>query len=176
MRQTGLYALRVAGTPLPVGLLVTDEDFPELNTADELIQPLIYLTTSAERRALLDAQVPKRAVDEFWLKVAGGNQTQARQLIRTYYGRVAAANQLFTAHKAGWMTDRGMLYIVLGAPKPFIGQLVKSTGCTGAPRTAAPRIRSGTNPVPLPPNTMNWCAGRSMKCCGMPPLSNGEKE
>ncbi|UOQ53167.1 GWxTD domain-containing protein [Hymenobacter cellulosivorans] len=117
LSQPGLYALRVSGTAAPVGLLVTDEDFPELNTADELIQPLIYLTTSAERNALREAAQPKRAVDQFWLKVAGGNQTQARQLIRTYYGRVAAANQLFTAHKAGWMTDRGMLYTVLGAPE-----------------------------------------------------------
>ncbi|MCB2407243.1 GWxTD domain-containing protein [Hymenobacter lucidus] len=116
LRQPGLYALRVGGNTTPLGLLVTDADFPELNTADELIQPLIYLTTSAERKSLTDAPDPKRAVDQFWLKVAGGNQTVARQLIRTYYGRVAAANQLFTAHKAGWMTDRGMLYIALGAP------------------------------------------------------------
>jgi GWxTD domain-containing protein len=116
LRQAGLYALRVVGAAFPLGLLVADEDFPELNTADELIQPLIYLTTSAERKKLTDAADPKRAVDQFWLNAASGNQTMARQLIRTYYGRVAAANQLFTAHKAGWMTDRGMLYITLGAP------------------------------------------------------------
>ncbi|TGE13787.1 GWxTD domain-containing protein [Hymenobacter elongatus] len=117
IRQPGLYALRVAGAAAAYGLLVVDQDFPEFNTATALIQPLIYLTTSAERQKLLDAPAPKRAVDQFWLDVAGANQTIARQLIRTYYGRVAAANQLFTAHKAGWMTDRGMLYIALGAPE-----------------------------------------------------------
>ncbi|TGE26989.1 GWxTD domain-containing protein [Hymenobacter metallicola] len=114
--QAGLYMLRVDGAPSGYGLLVTDPDFPELTTADELIQPLIYLTTSAERKKLYDAPEPKRAVDQFWLRVAGDNQGVARQLIRTYYGRVTAANQLFTAHKPGWMTDRGMLYVALGAP------------------------------------------------------------
>ncbi|MCB2376019.1 GWxTD domain-containing protein [Hymenobacter sp. BT635] len=117
LAQPGLYMLRVAEAPMGYGLLVVDQDFPELNTADELIQPLIYLTTSAERKKLTDAAEPKRAVDAFWLKVAGGNQTVARQLIRTYYERVRVANQLFTTHKAGWMTDRGMLYIALGAPE-----------------------------------------------------------
>ncbi|TGE22074.1 GWxTD domain-containing protein [Hymenobacter aquaticus] len=116
LSQAGLYMLRVAEAPAGYGLLVVDQDFPALNTADELIQPLIYLTTSAERQKLTDAPEPKRAVDQFWLKVAGSNQPVARQLIRTYYGRVAAANELFTTHKAGWMTDRGLLYVVLGAP------------------------------------------------------------
>ena len=114
--EPGLYTLRLAGEPSMLGLLVTGAEYPDLTTADELIQPLIYLTTSAERKKLYDSPNPKRAVDEFWLRAAAGQQTLARQAIRLYYSRAATANQLFAAHKAGWMTDRGMLYMVLGAP------------------------------------------------------------
>lgn len=37
-------------------------------------------------------------------------------MIRTYYSRVEMANKLFTAHKAGWATDRGMIYLIYGRP------------------------------------------------------------
>ncbi|MBC6696868.1 GWxTD domain-containing protein [Hymenobacter sp. BT190] len=114
--EPGLYTLRLPGEPSTLGLLVADSDYPNLTSADALIQPLIYLTTSTERAKLYAASNPKRAVDEFWLAAAAGQQTLARQAIRTYYGRAAVANELFAAHKAGWMTDRGMLYVVLGAP------------------------------------------------------------
>lgn len=113
----GLFLLRVGSSPVRSGLLVEDNQFPQLTTADELIAPLIYLTTSQERQKLFDAPDPKKAVDQFWLTVAANSQPIARQLIRTYYGRVAEASQLFSAHKAGWLTDRGLLYLVLGPPE-----------------------------------------------------------
>ncbi|GGE96210.1 GWxTD domain-containing protein [Hymenobacter cavernae] len=113
----GLYSLRVNGSTRPVGLLAERNSFPELTVAVELIQPLIYLTSTAERQKLYNSPDPKRAVDQFWLGVAANQQVIARQLIRTYYERVAAANRLFSSYKAGWMTDRGMLYIVYGPPE-----------------------------------------------------------
>jgi GWxTD domain-containing protein len=118
--QPGLYALRVGGLggePIrTVPLLVTRPDFPGQSTADELIENLLYLTTAAERQQLRQATNPKRAVDQFWLTSAGGDQARARDYIRRYYGLVTAANELFTGHKAGWLTDQGLLYVVLGAP------------------------------------------------------------
>lgn len=120
--RPGLYLLRVREGEPRSGLLVEENTFPALTSADELIAPLIYLTTSAERKKLFDAPEPKKAVDQFWLTVAGNNQTIARQLIRTYYGRVQEANQFFSAHKAGWLTDRGLLYLVLGPPESVYRQ------------------------------------------------------
>jgi GWxTD domain-containing protein len=118
--QQGLYALRVGGAggePIrTVPLLVARPDFPGQTTADELIENLLYLTTSAERQQLRQAASPKRAVDQFWLTAAGGDQARARDLIRRYYGLVTAANELFTGHKPGWLTDRGLVYVVLGPP------------------------------------------------------------
>ncbi|MCC2546844.1 GWxTD domain-containing protein [Hymenobacter sp. BT175] len=116
LAAAGVYSLRVGSENPALGLLVEDSQYPEVSTPNDLLQPLIYITTSTERRSMREAAETKRAVDQFWLKTATGQQTIARQLIRTYYARVAEANRLFTAHKAGWMTDRGMLYIVLGPP------------------------------------------------------------
>ncbi|GAB3287562.1 hypothetical protein GCM10027348_02330 [Hymenobacter tenuis] len=115
--RSGLYLLRAGNASLRSGVLVEDNNFPELTSADELIAPLIYMTTSEERKKLFDAPDPKKAVDQFWLTVAADNQPIAKQLIRTYYGRVQEANELFSAHKAGWLTDRGLLYLVLGPPE-----------------------------------------------------------
>jgi GWxTD domain-containing protein len=118
--QQGLYALRVGGAggePVrTVPLLVVEPSFPGQRTAPELIEPLLYLTTAAERQQLRQATDPKRAVDQFWLAAAGGDQVRGRDYIRRYYGLVTVANELFTGHKAGWLTDRGLLYVVLGAP------------------------------------------------------------
>ncbi|GAB3834259.1 GWxTD domain-containing protein [Hymenobacter jeollabukensis] len=113
--EPGLYTLQLGDTP-PLGVLVQPGRFPEVATAPELIDPLRYLTTSVEREQLERSEAPKRAVDEFWLRAGGNEQSVARVLIRDFYGRVAEANRLFTAHKPGWMTDRGLLYVVLGPP------------------------------------------------------------
>ncbi|WP_167855452.1 GWxTD domain-containing protein [Hymenobacter fodinae] len=115
--SSGLYLIRAGSNSAWSGLLVEENSFPELTSADELIAPLTFSTTSAERKKLFDAPDPKKAVDKFWLDLAGGNQALAKQLIRTYYGRVMEANRLFSAHKAGWLTDRGLMYLVLGPPE-----------------------------------------------------------
>jgi GWxTD domain-containing protein len=117
----GLYALKVGGAggepvrTLP--LLVVAASFPGQRTAPEIIEPLLYLTTNAERQGLLKAPDPKRAIDRFWLDAAGGDQVRGRDMIRRYYQRVTTANEVFTGHKAGWLTDRGLLYVVLGPPQ-----------------------------------------------------------
>ncbi|GAA4376295.1 GWxTD domain-containing protein [Hymenobacter koreensis] len=113
----GLYTVQPADAGPPLGVLAPDGEFPEITTASELITPLRYLTTSEERQRMEQSTAPKRAVDAFWLRVANNREAVARQLIRQYYGRVEDANALFTAHKPGWMTDRGMLYLVLGPPE-----------------------------------------------------------
>lgn len=97
------------------GILVQPNAFPQVTMAKELLAPLIYLTTSAEREAMTREADTKAAIDRFWLKIAGDEST-ARRLIRTYYGRVETANKLYTSHKAGWATDRGMIYIIYGRP------------------------------------------------------------
>jgi GWxTD domain-containing protein len=113
--EPGLYGIEIGGKSVG-GLLVESTTFPDLVSAQDLIQPLIYLTTADERNKLYSAKDPKAAVDKFWLGV-NPNQNEARRLIRLYYERVTAANKFFTAHKAGWLTDRGMIYMIFGPPE-----------------------------------------------------------
>ena len=114
--QPGLYALRQGADGPLTPLLVEDGGFPDIRTAPDLIRPLVYLTTVQERQTLYNAPDPKQATDRFWLDAAQGETEVARGLIRAWYGRVAEANRLFSAHKPGWMTDRGLLWVVLGPP------------------------------------------------------------
>ncbi|OGX86011.1 hypothetical protein BEN47_13620 [Hymenobacter lapidarius] len=153
--EPGLYSLRVGGAGAalsgPLAVMVADNDYPALTTAAELIEPLRYLTTSQERQRLTNAADPKRAVDKFWLDIAQGNQSLGKELIRRYYGRVTAANRLFAAHKAGWLTDRGLLYVVLGPPpsvrRLFTGEerwFYSEGGVNGGPVTYTFRPRPST--------------------------------
>lgn len=115
LTESGLYGIELGGRQAGGLFVESSSSFPELTTAQDLIQPLIYLTSSEERKKLYDAKDPKAAIDNFWLGIAA-NQATARRLIRIYYERVADANRFFSAHKAGWLTDRGMIYLVFGPP------------------------------------------------------------
>ncbi|MBD1398344.1 GWxTD domain-containing protein [Pontibacter sp. JH31] len=114
LQQEGLY-LFGADMPGQSGLLVQEGAYPLVTRVQDLIPPLIYLTTSAERETLYSAKNQKIAVDNFWMRVAK-DKSLARELIRTYYTRVENANRLYTSYKPGWATDRGMIYIVYGKP------------------------------------------------------------
>ena len=114
LEQEGLYLLRT-GSGATQGLMVQGGTFPLITRVQDMITPLIYLTTSAEREVLYNTQDKKAAVDNFWLKIAKDKKL-ARELIRTYYTRVETANKLYTSFKPGWATDRGMIYIIYGKP------------------------------------------------------------
>ncbi|HLG34055.1 MAG TPA: GWxTD domain-containing protein [Bacteroidia bacterium] len=96
-------------------LLRLHDDFPEQTNSKQLIESVRYLMTRKEFDELKNSPNPKGAVDKFWLDL-GGNADRTRQLIRRYYSRVQFANEHFTSYQEGWKTDRGMIYIIFGAP------------------------------------------------------------
>ncbi|WP_190277453.1 GWxTD domain-containing protein [Adhaeribacter rhizoryzae] len=112
--QEGLFVLDAGESS--TSIISVANEYPELTTARELIEPLIYMTSSEERKKLYEATEPKKALDRFWLDIANQNQELAKRLIKEYYQRVKEANIFFSSHKDGWLTDRGMLYIILGKP------------------------------------------------------------
>lgn len=89
--------------------------FPYVAQAEDLLGPLRYITTSAEFESLSKSADVKRAIDEFWVRIAG-NPARAKELISRFYNRVQEANVYYTSYKPGWMTDRGMVYIAMGPP------------------------------------------------------------
>jgi GWxTD domain-containing protein len=91
------------------------DTYPAVNTPETMIEPLAYLASRDEIAGLKSALKPKVALDDFWIK-CGGNVDKARELIRIYYTRVYYSNYYFASYKEGWMTERGMIYIIYGPP------------------------------------------------------------
>jgi GWxTD domain-containing protein len=115
--QKGFYTWQRQDLTAPVQyLIVVDADFPVPKQPNSLLEPLIYISSDDEYRRASDHAQPKAALDRFWLQLTEGDQEAARKKIRTFYRRVEMANRLFTSHTEGWKTDRGMIYIVMGAP------------------------------------------------------------
>jgi len=92
--------------------------FPQIETVQELRDPLVYLMTTREYEALKeidDTEELKETIDAFWLRNMD-NAQQAQQVIELYYSRVEQANLQFSNFKDGWKTDMGFVYIMFGPP------------------------------------------------------------
>ncbi len=100
------------------GFIITNfgRNFPKIKDSDALIEPLAYITTSADYNNLMKEENKKLAADNFWLNLAGSTG-RAREMIRIYYNRVYFSNYYFSNILPGWKTDRGMVYIVYGPPQ-----------------------------------------------------------
>jgi GWxTD domain-containing protein len=96
-------------------LFMYNEQFPEINTLNQIIAPLRYITAKKEYQKLTQYQDLKKASDDFWIR-CGKDREKTKKLIKGYYGRVAYANSYFTSFKEGWKTDRGSIYIIFGPP------------------------------------------------------------
>lgn len=115
--REGLYYVQVDTTQSEgLGILVKNDRYPKMTQPDLLTQPLLYMSTNQEITEMQSARDSKKALDKYWLSLMNGNPDLARQVIRTFYGRVEEANRLFTTYKEGWKTDKGMIFIVLGPP------------------------------------------------------------
>ncbi len=113
--KPGIHQWSAEGSQRKIVLPARRPHFPAMRDLDEMMKATRYIATRSEYKAMMEARDPKRALDAFWLQFAG-NPEDARELIRTYYGRVRDANVHFSGLKEGWRTDRGMVHIVLGHP------------------------------------------------------------
>jgi GWxTD domain-containing protein len=118
VKDKGLYVLTQEpdGHSDGFGFMVVGERFPRDTEAEALRASLAYMSTPKEIEELKTTADPKEALDMYFLNVSKGNQTMAKQLIKTYYKRVADANKLFTSYKEGWKTDKGMVFVIMGPP------------------------------------------------------------
>lgn len=97
---------------------VKSENYPTVQTPEELARPLIYLMGRDKHEEIMEIEDPdslKEAIDRFWLSNIG-NMNKAKSVISLYYERVEQANKQFTTFKEGWKTDMGMVYILFGPP------------------------------------------------------------
>lgn len=115
--EQGLYFVSVDSAS-EIGFTIRrfTKKFPYINSPMQMLMPLRYLCSTPEFKQMLNNPDKKKAVDDFWLKITG-NEERARNQIAIYYNRVQNANKLFSGMQEGWMTDRGMIYIVFGPPE-----------------------------------------------------------
>jgi len=115
-KKAGFYHLLInAESKTGLTLFRFGGNFPGLKNMDELIEPLRFITSKKEFMDIEDAADQKQALDAFWLDNTI-NPDRARELIKQFYTRVENANRYFSTHKPGWKTDRGMVYMIFGAP------------------------------------------------------------
>lgn len=114
--EQGLYHLQL-DTAGRHGMTIYrfDQGYPLVANPRQLLEPLRYLVSKKEYEEMLQSPNIKIAVDQFWL-ARGGNEERTRALIKRYYGRVQEANRYFTSYTEGWKSDRGMIYLIFGAP------------------------------------------------------------
>lgn len=99
-------------------LAVHGASFPYVTTLDEMAEALVYIASKREVERIREAPTPaamRDRFDAFWGELIPSRE-QAADVLKRYYTRVEEANRLFSTYKAGWKTDRGMVYIVRGAP------------------------------------------------------------
>ncbi|MHB8054125.1 MAG: GWxTD domain-containing protein [Candidatus Aminicenantales bacterium] len=85
-----------------------------------LEEVVVYIITPAEKQAfLMLANEAERGqfIESFWKKRDPDPATPKNELKDAFYRRIALANKYFGASGiAGWRTDRGRTYILLGPP------------------------------------------------------------
>lgn len=116
LKKEGLYFFQKdSSSANGIGIRVQDPYFPLVKTFDKVIEPLIYISTRSETDAIRNADDPKEAFDNYWIKLTK-IPSLATSTVHKYYERVEAANYLFTNFEEGWKSDMGLIYIIYGPP------------------------------------------------------------
>ncbi len=112
----GFYEIHRSIDSIGLHVLVHDSNFPNLETAQDLIEPLRYISRNEEYDKLMHAHDIKSQLDSFWVTRCEDINI-ARRAIKAYYNRVEFANRHFTTYRDGWKTDPGIVYIMFGPPQ-----------------------------------------------------------
>ncbi|NJM24465.1 MAG: GWxTD domain-containing protein [Bacteroidia bacterium] len=113
--KKGLYLLQ-SDTSQRRGLAFrVEDDYPKFAKLETLVEPLQYICTPQEYEKLKAGRGDKKVFDKTVLSVTG-NADRARDFMRSYFQHVEWGNYYFSSYKQGWMTDRGMAYILFGIP------------------------------------------------------------
>ena len=78
-----------------------------------------YIIAKEEEQAFLNlssTSEKEKFIEEFWLKRDPTPNTPRNEFKEIYFQRIEIANKLLRGSKPGWLTDRGMIYILFGPP------------------------------------------------------------
>jgi|GEM_PF-578707 len=86
----------------------------------EFLSYVRYIITDEERQEFLnlapDSSERVRFMQDFWIKWDPDPRTPGNEFREAYFKRIEAANKLFRGGRPGWLTDRGMILVLLGPP------------------------------------------------------------
>ncbi|MCS7177642.1 MAG: GWxTD domain-containing protein, partial [Candidatus Kapabacteria bacterium] len=90
-----------------------------LSDLDQAVRQLRYVATQAQIDSIATAPTiaeRRRRFELFWQTLDPTPATLRNEAFEEYYDRIAQANRLFRSYTEGWLTDRGMIYVIFGAP------------------------------------------------------------
>ena len=56
----------------------------------------------------------------YWLTACKGDTAKVRKIRGEFERRIKHSNFFYSSYKEGWMTDRGMIYIIFGKPNYIV--------------------------------------------------------
>ncbi|HEX9902435.1 MAG TPA: GWxTD domain-containing protein [Acidobacteriota bacterium] len=86
-----------------------------------LEEEVVYIITPLEREVFLKLQTDRERelfMEAFWKRRDPNPATEENEFKKEHYRRIGYANHYYgrTSTRAGWKTDRGRVYIILGPP------------------------------------------------------------
>lgn len=90
-----------------------------LKNIDEAIDMLAYVADASVIDSIQNLPTERdkrRAFLEFWDGLDPSPNTKRNEAFEEYFERIEYANKQFNTYAAGWLTDMGRIYIVLGPP------------------------------------------------------------
>lgn len=99
--------------------LVSFSNHWALSHLDDMLSLLRYFANPTALRDLRDAPLDQRgaAWERFWRASDPDRSTPQNEALDDYFARIREANRLYHEQgKAGWLTDRGEVFLVLGSP------------------------------------------------------------
>jgi len=111
-------------------LFISASEFPEVTKVRNMLEPFRYLVSGKEYKSIIDSPDLKAEIEKYWINWAG-DRNRARNCIKAYYTRVEMANRYFSSHLEGWMSDRGLIYLIYGEPDKVLKNDVSETWIFG---------------------------------------------
>ncbi len=86
---------------------------------DKAIRQLRYVASQSQIDEIQNGATTedkKMLFEKFWKSLDPTPSTSLNEAFQDYYARVSYANEKFRSVGEGWMTDKGMIYIIFGQP------------------------------------------------------------
>ncbi len=86
---------------------------------DKAVEQMVYIATPDELNNIQKAETPNEKLKrflEYWKAKDPSPNNDENEMFTEYYRRVKFSDDNFSSYREGWKSDRGMVFIILGAP------------------------------------------------------------